>query len=81
MGTKEDNPEEKRLEMPQGMEAETIHDPADYDFAYGAARPKGTPAQERISALVSLEGASNARRSVVQGMGWPGPRLCLGERH
>lgn len=35
MGTKEDNPEEKRLEMPQGMEAETIHDPADYDFAYG----------------------------------------------
>lgn len=47
MGTKEDNPEEKRLEMPQGMEAETIHDPADYDFAYGAARPKGTLGQVR----------------------------------
>lgn len=69
MGTKEDNPEETRLEMPQGMEADAIHEPSDYDFAYGAARPKGMLAQERSSAaLVSPEGgASSARRSLVQG--------------
>lgn len=70
MGTKEANPEEMQLEMPEGMEAETIHEPGDYDFSYGAARPKGgiggmkgivRQLTAKISALVHCKQACMAR--------------------
>ncbi|MEW5300724.1 MAG: hypothetical protein WDW36_003634 [Sanguina aurantia] len=60
VGTKEDNPEETRLEMPQGMEADAIHEPSDYDFAYGAARPKGEGGGRAKSSKVAAAAAAAA---------------------
>jgi len=72
VGTKADNPEEKRLDLPASLSATPIHDAFDYGYGAGAKADEGTAAP--LARKKSVGGVGGSQQAAVRGVedGEPG---------